>query len=233
MGRIIFVTGTDTGAGKTLFTALLLAHLRRRGLDALAMKPFCSGTRADVRLLSEIQKNTVPLERVNPLFFREAVAPAVALRKHSRKIRKQEAIERVQALADCCDYLLVEGSGGIMVPLAQDFLVIDLISALRCPAIVVARNRLGAINHSLLTLRVLQSMEVSIVALVLMGTPTQNLATRTNATIISELASPLPVFEVPFLGPHADRVLRVESSEKKLKNVLARIWDLATLSPAC
>src|SRR5271154_6727959 len=76
MTKIIFITGTDTGVGKTVVTALLLRHLRRAGCNALAIKPFCSGSRADARLLLSFQKNLLTLDEINPFFFNQPVAPA-------------------------------------------------------------------------------------------------------------------------------------------------------------
>src|SRR2546426_834034 len=85
VAKILFVTGTDTGVGKTLVVASLLYHLRQRDVSALAMKPFCSGSRADVQLLQRIQDGAVTNEEANPFYFREPVAPLVAARKTGRE----------------------------------------------------------------------------------------------------------------------------------------------------
>ena len=116
--RIVFVTGTDTGAGKTLLTGLLLHHLRQNGCHALAMKPFCSGSRADVEFLRAVQDDDLTLDEINPFFFAEPVAPLVAARKHNRLIRAPEVLRRIKGLAAQCECLLIEGIGGVMVPLA-------------------------------------------------------------------------------------------------------------------
>ena len=149
--RIIFITGTDTGVGKTLLTGLLLHHLRQSGCHALAMKPFCSGGRADAELLRAIQDGELTLDEINPFFFTEPLAPLVAARKHQCSIRIPEVLRRITRVANRCECLLIEGIGGVMVPLGEGFSVLDLIAKLGCEAIVVSRNRLGTINHTLLT----------------------------------------------------------------------------------
>ena len=149
--RIIFVTGTDTGVGKTLLTGLLLYHLRQRGCHALAMKPFCSGSRADTEFLRAVQDGELTSDEVTPFFFAEPLAPLVAARKHRRTIRLKEVVRRIRRLSDRCECLLIEGIGGLLVPLGEGFTVRDLVARLGCEVIIVSRNRLGTINHTILT----------------------------------------------------------------------------------
>src|SRR5581483_3100804 len=85
-GRILFITGTDTGVGKTLLTAMLLHHLRVAGRRTLAMKPFCSGGRDDVELLHALQDGELTADEINPFYFSEPTAPLVALRRRHRDI---------------------------------------------------------------------------------------------------------------------------------------------------
>src|ERR1700722_15876817 len=115
--KIIFVTGTDTGVGKTLLTALLLHHLRARGCRALAMKPFCSGGRADVRLLQSLQPGELSDAEMNPFYFKQPIAPLAASLGKRKKIPLNLVVEKIRAVARKCDVLLVEGSGGLLVPL--------------------------------------------------------------------------------------------------------------------
>ena len=94
--RIVFITGTDTGVGKTLLTAMLLAHLRDCGVNALAMKPFCSGGTTDLHVLNEIQGNELTNAEINPFYFTEPVAPLVAARKHRQKIKLPDAAREIE-----------------------------------------------------------------------------------------------------------------------------------------
>src|SRR4051812_15300908 len=116
--KILFITGTDTGVGKTLFTALLLHHLRATGCRALAMKPFCSGGRGDVKLLQSLQPGELSDEEMNPFYFKDPVAPLVATEARKKRIHLSDVIARVQVVQAQCDVLLIEGSGGLLVPLA-------------------------------------------------------------------------------------------------------------------
>src|SRR5262245_8909651 len=107
--RIIFVTGTDTGVGKTLLTCLLLAHLRNSGDRALAIKPFCSGDRADALTLCSLQHAELKMEEVNPWFFPEPLAPAVAARRGAKSPSLGTVLKHIRNAAEQCDTLLVEG----------------------------------------------------------------------------------------------------------------------------
>src|SRR5258705_9807549 len=91
-GKIIFVTGTDTGVGKTLLTGLLLHHLRTEGCHALAMKPFCSGGRGDVEFLHALQDGELSEREINPFYFHEPVAPLLAARKNARAIHLKDVV---------------------------------------------------------------------------------------------------------------------------------------------
>src|SRR5205823_6869740 len=93
------ITGTDTGVGKTLLTALLLAHLRGLGCEARAIKPFCAGGREDAELLQRVQGCELTLHEINPFHFAEPLAPLVAARKHGRCISLQEVLNYVRRVA--------------------------------------------------------------------------------------------------------------------------------------
>lgn len=218
--KIIFVTGTDTGVGKTLLTALLLHHLRSREVRALAMKPFCSGGRADVNLLQSLQPGELSDAEMNPFYFPEPVAPLVSTRLRRKKIRLPEVIQRIREVQNRCDTLIVEGSGGVLVPLGEGFTVLDLISALRAQVIVVGRNKLGTINHTLLTSKVLKDNGLRIVSVVLMDPARLDDTAQTNQKILSELLS-VPVLRMSFLGNKIKGATQVEDCHKKVKKMLA------------
>src|SRR5258708_1600617 len=127
--RIIFITGTDTGVGKTLLTGLLLHHRRQSGRPAWAMKPFYSGGRADVRFLSALQDGELTDDEISPFYFSEPVAPLISARKLRRRIELDDVLARIHALVAHLSAiknqkskiknpptLLIEGSGGLLVP---------------------------------------------------------------------------------------------------------------------
>src|ERR1043166_6293884 len=158
--NITFITGTDTGVGKTVLTASLLNHLRRNNVPALALKPFCCGNRADAELLYELQDGELSLQEINPFYFSDPVAPLVAARKQRRLIELNDVLRRLSSVAQdrvmrarssrtgrqkpqigARFHLLIEGCGGLLVPLGRGFTVLDLISALGCNTIVVSQPR--------------------------------------------------------------------------------------------
>jgi dethiobiotin synthetase len=221
--RIIFITGTDTGVGKTVLTCLLLDHLRRTGCHALAMKPFCTGGRSDTELLYSLQDGELTAEAITPFCFSEPLAPLIAARKERRSVTLQAVLQPIKRLAGRCDCLLVEGIGGLLVPLGPGFTVRDLIARLRCQVIVVSRNQLGTINHTLLTIEALKAIEATSVKVALMSYKIEDCSTGSNGRILTELLSPVPVVPLPFLGAHLQRISALKESAKKMQKSLARI----------
>jgi len=145
-----FVTGTDTGAGKTHVTRLILNALRERGMDAVGYKPVSCGDRDDGRFLAEASGG-LPLDDVNPVHLKTAVAPYVAGLLENRTVNPADLIAGFHHLAATHPCVVVEGVGGWAVPLAANYRVSDLAKDLGLPVILVAANRLGALNHILLT----------------------------------------------------------------------------------
>ena len=222
---LLFITGTDTGVGKTLITALLLAHLRQRGVKALAMKPFCSGSRDDVRLLQTIQKHELSNGKMNPFYFRAPIAPLVAARRAKRKeITIEQVLDSIATVASKCEWLLVEGAGGLLAPLGPKLSALELIEALNCRVCVVAANRLGTLNHTLLTIRAIPPQLRPMTTIVLNWvSPRADLAIRTNRAILSELIAPRPVISIPWLGLHARTAASVRKHSRVLAATLTRI----------
>jgi dethiobiotin synthetase len=199
--KIVFITGTDTGVGKTLLTTLLLHHLRLSGCRALAMKPFCSGGREDVRMLQSVQPGELLDAEVNPFYFSAPVAPLVELEKTRRNVSLKQVVVKIRQVEKKCDRLLIEGSGGLMVPLGKGYLVEDLIAELDCRVIVVARNQLGTINHTLLTVARLRArgIERRNMVVALMGGPKKDVSSASNESILKRLLKPVLVVRVPNL----------------------------------
>ena len=238
----LFITGTDTGVGKTVLTALLVCHLRETGREVIASKPFCSGSREDVELLRRLQEDRLGLDEINPYFFPEPLAPFVATPLQGgnpslrtalgflngfERVREQRNVvgpcssRRIRSRKRAGRMVLIEGIGGVLVPLGKDYSVLDLIVGLKCPCIVVGRNALGTINHSLLTVRMLQDAGVQHIKVVLMGVSYADLSVKTNKNVLSELLAPIPVVSIPFLGKKAHKTGVIRIAAKKLKKSLA------------
>jgi dethiobiotin synthetase len=225
MRRIVFITGTDTGVGKTLVTALLLLHLRGHGCHALAMKPFSSGGLGDAQLLFRAQEGEIPLETISPFQFPQPVAPLVAARRSGRRITRAQVAEKILALAERCELLLVEGAGGLFVPIGDQSTVADLVEALQSPVVLVARNRLGVVNHTLLTLECLRRRRVPHIRIVLSDGPSQDPSSSTNSAIIEEFAAAGPVARLSYLGPGLRRIARLRATVNSQKKVLQHLAD--------
>ena len=226
MQNVIFVAGTNTGAGKTVLTALALTYLRQTGHHAFAIKPFCSGSWGDIRTLRQAQDNELELAEINPFHFDEPVAPLLAARQAGKRVALNQAVTHIATLARRCELLLVEGAGGLLVPLGETYTVASLIAALRCPVLVVARNQLGAVNHTLLTLESLRRLRLPWVRTVLMNGRRQDFATKNNRQLIAEFAHTDQVFEIPFLGPHAKTRAVLRSQANSLHAILADLLRL-------
>jgi dethiobiotin synthetase len=154
--RGLFVTGTDTGVGKTLVACALLRGFRARGIDVAAMKPIETGVGSagplDALALHEAAGGCDDLEDVCPLRFELPAAPTVAARAEGRSVEAwaiQRAYERLRARHDC---VIVEGAGGLLVPATEELSMADLARELDLPLLLVARAALGTINHTLLSL---------------------------------------------------------------------------------
>jgi dethiobiotin synthetase len=219
MKKILFVTGTDTGVGKTVLTALLVAFLRREGRNALAMKPFCSGSRGDVRLLHRLQEGCLTLEEVNPFYFDKPLAPGVA----GKNIPLPVAAGKIRDLARRCEILVVEGVGGLLVPLGENYTVRTLMEHLDCKAILVCANKLGAINHTLLTVEALQDVMRKELTIVMMEAKRPDISAASNVRVIRRMFSKNRVFVLPYLGPGASTASEIKKSAFFLKKTLAQI----------
>ena len=221
--QTIFITGTDTGVGKSLLTALLLNHLRKSGVRALAMKPFCSGGREDVELLQALQPGELPDSMANPFYFEEPVAPLVAARNHGRRIQLTEVVARITEVGAHCDYLLIEGAGGLLVPLGESYGIVDLIGEIACQVIVVAANRLGTLNHTQLTVRVLEQFKRPPSAVVLMDVAQPDFSSKTNPELLAELLPNLEIIQLAYLKGEKRNLDLVRLYENQLDSPLNRV----------
>ncbi|BCR05025.1 ATP-dependent dethiobiotin synthetase BioD [Desulfuromonas versatilis] len=177
VGKGIFVTGTDTGVGKTLVTAALALFLRRRGVDVGVMKPVESGVDEpaglgpDARLLQWAAASEDEPELVSPVRLKAPLAPSTAAKLEGVTIEMDKLVAAARELGRRHEFLLIEGAGGLMVPLAGGLLMADLVSELALPLLVVARPNLGTINHTLLTTFAAQAMGISLAGFMINNMP--------------------------------------------------------------
>lgn len=200
MAQTLFITGTDTGIGKTVLTALLARFLRARGVHAAALKPICSGGRDDARKIFAAMNGALSLDEINPWHFRAAIAPLLAARREKKSVRLAQIVAHVRATRQKSDLVLVEGAGGLLSPLGENFNSRDLIVALRAMPVIVAANKLGAVNHLLLTLAALPENLRTQAKVVLMTPPKPDAATATNGKLLAQFFPAENIFALPWLG---------------------------------
>ena len=160
---------------------------------------------------------------INPFYFPEPIAPLVSARRRKCLIPLGEVVQRIKKTARRCECLLVEGSGGLLVPLGEKYFVSDLIQRLNCEVIVVARNQLGTINHTLLTVNALKRFGVKNISVVLMGTSKKDASVEKNGEVLREFLGGVRVVEVKFLGKNANEIGVLKKFVRNLKKTLAGI----------
>jgi len=199
-GSVVFVTGTGTGVGKTVFAAALTRHLRKRGINVAALKPICSGGRDDARALRAASGNALPLDEVNPWHFRAPLSPLLAARMEGRRVSQAQVVARVRAAARQFEFAVVEGAGGLLSPLGEGFDSRELLLALRATPIVVCPNELGAVNQVLLVLGALPQTAANRTQIVLMNPRRLDLAASTNLELLAESVDHRRIHAFAWLG---------------------------------
>ena len=215
MKQTLFITGTDTGVGKTVLTALLTRFLLERGVSAAALKPLCSGGRDDARALHAAMNGALTLDEINPWHFRAAIAPLLAARREKRGVKLSQVRAHLRALQKRFDVLLVEGAGGLLSPLGEKFDSRDLITALRATPVIVAPNQLGVANHILLTLEALPPAAAKLTRIVLMSPPQPDAASKTNRNLLAGFFDAARIFSLPWLGKSFDAARALKNPQVK------------------
>jgi dethiobiotin synthetase len=200
------ITGTDTGVGKTYLSAVLLGLMRRRGLNVAAMKPVETGVKvddpaSDAMRLRDAAGALDAVERVRPILLAEPLAPWVALSRAGGSMDLDALDAAFHALAEGRDAILVEGAGGLLVPITRDLAYDGLFAKWGLELVVVAGNRLGALNHTLLTVRAAhaEGLRVRGVVLNALGPEPGGIAERTNLEALGSLLEPVPVLPFPWI----------------------------------
>jgi dethiobiotin synthetase len=189
----LFITGTDTGVGKTHTAIQLLRLLRASGTRCVGMKPICCGDRRDAELLLAAGSEGLRIEEINPVWLKTPAAPLVGSLTEEVNIDIDRILAAFRALQKRVEHVLVEGVGGWLVPIRRDYFMSDLAVEMALPVLVVAQNRLGCLNHTTLTLRSIAAHRLPCVAVVLNGRPNpSDIAAVTNLDILRKIIdSPL------------------------------------------
>lgn len=225
MNRGLFITGTDTGVGKTVIAAAITTVLRSRGVKVGAMKPIETGCVAvgknlhpsDGSLLKSMAQMEESLNLITPYCYESPLAPLVASEIEKRGVEIQRIKNCYRRLSERYEVMIVEGIGGLLVPIRRDYFVSDLIKELGLPILIVAKAGLGTINHTLLTLNYAISKGLDVTGIIINFNipPEGSLAENTNPQVIQALTG------IPLIGvfPYLKNLER-ESLEKAAVNYI-------------
>jgi dethiobiotin synthetase len=206
-----FLTGTDTGVGKTFCAIHLLRLGREAGLRCAGMKPICCGDRDDAERLLAASSEGVTIDELNPVWLKTPAAPFAAALIESTSVDVNAILDGFADLTRRFDCVVVEGVGGWLVPIRADYLVSDLACALNLPVVVVAANRLGVLNHTALTVRSIESHGARCAGIVLndLGVAA-DIATTTNGDILRRTV------EVPILTQVGEKSAEIPADWRPL-----------------
>jgi len=210
MKRAIFVTGTDTGIGKTVVSGLLARYFLKKGGRVITQKWVQTGSSLpglplDIKTHLKIMgkdKNYIKshLDDVIPYVFKFPASPHLAAKIEGRVINESKIIKSFKRLSSEFDYVIVEGTGGVLVPLNRKHLIVDLVAKLNLSVLLVAGNKLGSINHTLMSIEALKKRKLNIIGIVFNNMPGENkIILEDNCKIIKELSGEKVLGVLPWL----------------------------------
>jgi dethiobiotin synthetase len=207
-GRGLFITGTDTGVGKTLIAGAIAKILSQKGKNAGVFKPIATGCKKtkngfvseDAEFLAHCIDNKLGLDVINPVKFEKPAAPFACEKAENRKVDFVKIAIAYNHICSKTDFVIVEGIGGIKVPITKNIDVLALAKAFNLPVVVVTRSKLGTINHTLLTIDAVRQTGLLLAGIIINGydEKTKDFAERTNAAIIKEVGKVEFMAVVPF-----------------------------------
>ncbi len=222
MAQGIFITGTDTGVGKTLISIGLMQVLQDAGHTVVGMKPVASGCEQtpeglrndDACMLLDQSSPPPDYDQLNPYAFEPAIAPHIAAEKAGRRIELDVIVEHYQALSAQADYVVVEGAGGWLVPLGGGVYIADVAKALDLPVILVVAIKLGCLNQALLTVESINKHDGRLVGWVANMVSQGPVCVDENiATLEEEIHAPL-FGTIPFNNSYYNKLAVSEINEK-------------------
>lgn len=231
MKAAFFITGTDTGVGKTIVTAGLAKALKRRGYDVGVMKPITSGaSRRGKELVSEDAEYLLaaaaledPAMLVSPVCLEPPLAPYTVTLLTGQKIDMASVMAAFVALSNMHEILLVEGIGGILAPIRQDYSVLDLVREMDAPLVIVARPGLGTVNHTAMTVACARAAKVAVAGVVFnfCEDSPETAAEKTNPDVVRQVCDVPVLGVVPYMARHDAASLPVEPFEAVAEKLLA------------
>ncbi len=201
------ITGTDTGVGKTVIASAAVAWLRDRGLNVAAMKPIETGEQLlDAKLLQRASGSIDSMDDICPVHFPEPVAPFTASYKSGAPVNLSLLDDAYSRLGAGRDVIVVEGAGGLLVPITREASFATLFKKWNLALVIVAANRLGVLNHTLLTLRVARSLGIAVRGIVLNDVPLESpdASVDSNLEVLKQLVPDVPLIAFPRIDEPLD-----------------------------
>jgi dethiobiotin synthetase len=227
-GKGLFITGTDTGVGKTIVSAGILTLLRSRGINACYFKPALTGAERingelfpeDTELVKAIAGLDEKNENITPFIFERAASPHFAARLENRPIKKNSLLQAFQKLQEKYEFILAEGCGGIAVPLNDEgYLIADFIRDSGLPCIITARAGLGTLNHTLLTVEFARQFGIAVKGIILNGFTGTDIE-KDNLNSIEKLTN-LPILgTIPWMGEN----FSIRKNKKAFMELFVKNW---------
>jgi dethiobiotin synthetase len=223
-----FITGTDTGVGKTTITAALTVCLKKLGIDVGVMKPVATGTPQkngfkshDVSLLFQAAGVNDSEDIINPVFIPMPVSPYDACKILNLNFEKKIIFDKLTELKNKHEMVLVEGIGGILTPLTRDYFVADLVRDMGLETIIVTRSTLGTLNHTLMTVKTCQNYKIPVKGIIVNNYDEKGGYAENNAPMTIHEITNIPILGVlPFVKdyqtvemmiPHIERCIDLKS----------------------
>ncbi|MGA2915768.1 MAG: dethiobiotin synthase [Sedimentisphaerales bacterium] len=204
----LFITGTDTGVGKTLIAGAITKILLQKGENIGVFKPVASGCKKikqrliseDAKFLAHCAKSEFALDIINPVAFKVPAAPFACEKAENKKVDLRKIAAAYKQICQKSDFVIIEGIGGIKVPITKNVNVLSLAKAFNLPVVIVARSKLGTINHTLLTIGAVRRAGLLLAGVIINGydEKTKDVAEKTNAEIIKKLGRVKIIAVVPF-----------------------------------
>jgi len=226
--KSLFISGTDTDVGKTYVAAGLAVTLRQMGIDIGVMKPFAAGKAQkkgfkseDVEILANAARVTDPEKLLNPQFFPIAASPYTAWMNLKTKPKINSVLSSFKILSKIHSFMLVEGMGGIMTPILNNYFIIDLIKDMRTPVVLVTRTKIGTINHTIMTVKLCQKYKIPIKGIIINDFDSDGYDSRELTRDLKSLTSVPILGSIPFIKDMSDVSLyRIFKKNLNLKLLL-------------
>ena len=222
-----FITGTDTDVGKTFVTAGIASAMKKMGIDVGIMKPFAAGTpqkngykSSDVQILSKAAQVNEPEELLNPYFFPIPASPFTASKNLGIKVDIKIVMNSFKQLSSLHDVLLVEGMGGIMTPILENYFIINLIKNMNLETIIVTSSRIGTINHTIMTNEMCQRYGIKIRGLIINNLESNGYPLNELKRDLEELTKKPVIGSIPFIKDfNLEKISQIVSNEIDLNSL--------------